>query len=52
MQLERGRWPRASQRWLDKGSTHDHDDYENSGDGGSEMAALIRIRWTNEIIRK
>lgn len=50
MQLERGHCPRASQP--DKGNTYDHDDYENGGDGGSEMATLIRIRWTNEIIRK
>jgi len=52
MQLERGRCPRSSQRWLDKRNANDHDDYQNSGVVGSEMAVLIRIRWTNEIIRK
>lgn len=45
----------ASRTW--KGAYgDDDDDYDGdengSGDGGLEIAALIRIRWTNEIIRK
>ncbi|KYN21625.1 hypothetical protein ALC57_06001 [Trachymyrmex cornetzi] len=38
MQLERGRWPRA------RLTTLTGQGKENSGDGGSEMATLIRIR--------
>lgn len=30
----------------------DDNDENGSGDGDLEMVALIRMRWTNEIIRK
>lgn len=57
MQLERGHCPRASrgvvrrdgERVAYDGVNDDDDGDEN---GGLEIAALIRIRWTNEIIRK
>lgn len=66
MQLERGRCPRASLTLGGRGAAYDDDDNDNEdvenveddfrdddeNGNGLEIAALIRIRRTNEIIRK